>query len=92
MVEWYHSYLGLGYLEVELHGETYKLTTGTGFPQGCVCLARFWLIAFDEAIRTINSYSIKGNGCADECSVLIGGTHPHNMVEKMQTMLEQLVT
>ena len=46
MVEWYYSYLGRRYLEVELHGETSHLTTGTGFPQGGVCSARFWLIAF----------------------------------------------
>ena len=91
MVEWYHSYLGNRYLEVELHGETVRLTTGTGFPQGGVCSAKFWLIAFDEAINIINSNGITGNGYADDCSALVGGDHPHNMVEQMQTMLERLV-
>ena len=91
MVEWYHSYLGRRYLEVELHGETVQLTTSTGFPQGGVCSAKFWLIAFDEAIRIINSEGIMGNGYADDCSALIGGTHPHNLIEKMQSMLDRLV-
>ena len=92
MVEWYYSYLGRRYLEVELHGERVNLTTATGFPQGGVCSARFWLIAFDEAIRIINSEGITDNGYADDCSALIGGTHPHNMIEKMQSMLDRLVT
>ena len=91
MVEWYYSYLGRRFLEVELHGETVQLTTGTGFPQGGVCSAKFWLIAFDEAINIINSNGITGNGYADDCSALVGGDHPHNMVEQMQTMLERLV-
>ena len=91
MVEWYFSYLGRRYLEVELHGEKAHLTTGTGFPQGGVCSARFWLIAFDEAIKIINSNGITGNGYADDCSALVGGDHPHNMIEQMQSMLDRLV-
>ena len=76
---------------MELHGDTLRLTTATGFPQGGVCSARFWLIAFDKAIRIINEEGIVGNGYADDCSALIGGTHPDNMIEKMQSMLERLV-
>ena len=91
LVAWYHSYLSARFLEVPLHGESLSLTTATGFPQGGVCSARFWLIAFDEAIRIINSGGIVGNGYADDCSALLGGTHPHNMVEKMQSMLKRLV-
>ena len=91
MVEWYYSYLSRRYLEVDLHGEKVHLTTGKGFPQGGVCSAKFWLIAFNEAIHIINSNGITGNGYADDCSALVGGDHPHNMIEKMQTMLERLV-
>ena len=91
MVEWYYSYLGRRLLEVTLHGETVQLTTGTGFPQGGVCSACFWLITFDQAIHIINSNGITGNGYADDCSALIGGDHPHNMIEQMQTVLERLV-
>ena len=91
MVEWYYSYLGRRYLEVELHGKKLNLTTNTGFPQGGVCSARFWLIAFDEAIQIINSNGITGNGYADDCSALIGGDHPHNMIDQIQTVLDRLV-
>ena len=91
MVEWYYSYLGKRYLEVELHGDTVQLTTSTGFPQGGVCSARFWLIAFDQAIHIINSGNVIGNGYADDCSALIGGTHPDNMIEVMQGVLDRLV-
>ena len=90
-VEWYYSYLGKRYLEIELHGENMELTTAMGFPQGGVCSARFWLIAFDNAIKIINSRGITGNGYADDCSALIGGTHPDNMIESMQAMLDDLV-
>ena len=92
MVEWYHSYLGRRYLEVNLHGDSAQLTTAVGFPQGGVCSAKFWLIAFDQAIQIINEEGIVGNGYADDCSALIGGTHPHNMIDKMQAMLGRLVT
>ena len=91
LVDWYHSYLKQRFLEVSLHGESTRLTTSTGFPQGGVCSARFWLIAFDPAIRIINSEGIVGNGYADDCSALLGGTHTHNMIEKMQSMLDRLV-
>ena len=91
LVEWYYSYLGGRYLDITLHGDTVHMTTARGFPQGGVCSARFWLIAFDEAIKIINSEGIVGNGYADDCGALIGGTHPSNMVEKMQSMLERLV-
>ena len=91
-VEWYYSYLGDRHLEVELHGDTALLTTATGFPQGGVCSARFWLIAFDKAIHIINTRGITGNGYADDCSALIGGTHPDNMIESMQAMLDELVS
>ena len=91
MVEWYYSYLGRRHLEVSLHGETVHLTTATGFPQGGVCSAKFWLIAFDDAVRIINSRGITGNAYADDCSALLGGTHTDNMIEKMQAMLDRLV-
>ena len=91
MVEWYYSYLGKRFLSVDLHGDTANLTTSTGFPQGGVCSAKFWLIAFDEAIQIINSNGITGNGYADDCSALIGGTQSHNMIDQMQTVLDRLV-
>ena len=91
LVQWYYSYLGKRHLEISLHGDTVHLTTGRGFPQGGVCSARFWLIAFNNAIKIINSAGIYGTGYADDCSALIGGDHPSNMIEQMQAMLDRLV-
>lgn len=73
MVEWCYSY-----------GDRVHLTASTGFPQGCVCSERFWLIAFDQAIHIIDTGNVIGNGCADNCSALIGGTYPDNLIEAMQ--------
>lgn len=91
LVAWYFSYLEKRYIEVTLHGETAHLTTGTGFPQGGVCSARSWLIAFDAAIRIINSRGVLGTGYADYCCILLGGTHIGNMVDQVQPILEDLV-
>ena len=30
-----------------------KVTIGIGFPQGGVCSAKFWIIAFDKAYRLL---------------------------------------
>lgn len=91
MVEWYHSYLQRRLIDIELHGERVQMTTSVGFPQGGVCSAKFWLVAFDEAIQIINSNNIVGTGYADDCSALIGGGHSDNMIETMQAMLDRLV-
>ena len=91
LVNWYYSYLGGRYLEVTLHGETLRLTTSTGFPQGGVCSASFWLIAFDKAIEIINSRGAVGTGYADDCGVLLGGSSYHNMIDQIQPLLSDLV-
>lgn len=91
MVDWYYKYLQNRYLEIELQGHTASYTTGVGFPQGGVCSAHFWLIAFNEAINIINSGNIVGTGYADDCSALLGGRQTHNMVDAMQSMLERLI-
>ena len=51
------------------HGHTCnKRTTGMGFPQGGVCSATFWSLAFDEAVRLINNNDTVGVAFADDCS------------------------
>ena len=73
LVEWYYGYLKNRTLYFELHGVTTMRKTSIGFPQGGVCSAKFWLIAFNFAIKIINSMGIEGNGYADDCSALTGG-------------------
>ena len=62
-----------------------------GFPQGGVCSAKFWLIAFDGAIQIINTLNIEGNGYADDCSAVIGGPRVDHLVIRMEKMLTKLV-
>ena len=49
-----------------------KVTTcvDTGFPQGEVCSAKFWIIGFDPAMDIINSNGIFGQGFADDSAAL----------------------
>ena len=90
LVAWYHDYLSHRDLHSELHHDSYSCSTGTGFPQGGVCSARFWLIAFDRAIQIINNFFVEGNGYADDCCVLIGGRNESHMVSQLQKVINKL--
>ena len=74
MVNWYHNYLCHRNLYAELHQDQASCSTGVGFPQGGVYSARFWLIAFNQAIKIINNAFVEGVGYADDCCILMGGT------------------
>ena len=66
------------------HGHTTtKQTTGMGFPQGGVCSATFWSLAFDEAVRLINNEDTLGVAFADDCAVLRGGPNPALLVSRI---------
>ena len=90
MVQWYYNYITHRDIEVDLHGEKKSFSTGVGFPQGGVCSAKFWLIAFDFAIKIINTYNIEGNGYADDCSALYGGPRLDHAISRLQKMLDSL--
>ena len=91
MVDWYHNYLSHRNLYAELHQEEAACSTGVGFPQGGVCSARFWLIAFNKAIKIINNSFVEGTGYADDCCVLIGGTNQSHMVAQVQRTINKLI-
>ena len=90
MVQWYYNYMTHRDIEISLHGALIAFTTGVGFPQGGVCSAKFWLIAFDFAIKIINTYNIEGNGYADDCSALYGGPRLDHAISRLQKMLDSL--
>ena len=90
MVQWYFNYISHRDIEISMHGNTTTLSTGVGFPQGGVCSAKFWLIAFDFAIKIINTYNIEGNGYADDCSALYGGRRLDHAISRLQKMLDSL--
>ena len=62
-----------------------------GFPQGGVCSAKFWIIAFDYALDIINTDMTEGQGFADDLCILTKGSDLNVMQHRMQTVLNQLV-
>ena len=92
MVEWYYQYITERHLTLESDEYEIKTCVSVGFPQGGVCSAKFWIIAFDPAIEIINENGIFGQGFADDCAAMIGGDDLNTMVIKMNTTLNKLVT
>ena len=91
LVEWYFHYLSNRVLQVKLHGDELRLHHFTGIPQVGATLALFWTIAFNPAIEIINMDDINGNGYADDCAALLGGSNIDHLVPRMQLMLDILV-
>ena len=73
LVEWYYNYLTHRNITTEIGGYEAKNTIRVGFPQGGVCSAKFWIIAFDPAIEIINQWGCKGQGFADDLCITMGG-------------------
>ena len=92
LVEWYYKYITERHLTLESDEQEIKTCVDVGFPQGGVCSAKFWIIAFNPAIEIINQDGIFGQGFADDCAALIGGEDLDSMTQKMNTALDNLVT
>ena len=90
MVEWYYKYITDRILHFDLQGVQHKVKANMGFPQGGVCSALFWAVAFDGAVEIINKNEINGNAFADDCGAVIGGSHLERMVSKLQKMTDEL--
>ena len=71
--------------------DTHTITVGIGFPQGGVCSAKFWIIAFNEAIEIINEYGVTGQGFADDYGPMIGGDDTHKMYQKPAKNAKQVI-
>ena len=90
MVNWYYKYISHRNLHIKLKGHEKAISSSLGFPQGGVCSAKFWIIAFNEAISIINERGIYGNGFADDCVALAGGTNLDQMMSRMQKVVSKL--
>ena len=90
LVKWYYNYITHGNLHIEVKGSQAKLSTSTGFPQGGVYSAKFWIVAFNEAIQILNMHGVYGNGFADDCVTLIGGSNTEQMMSRMQKVVNNL--
>ena len=91
-MNWYYKYITERHLTLESDEYEVKTCVNTGFPQGGVCSAKFWIIAFDPAIQIINEGGLFGQGFADDCAALIGGEDLNDLTLKMNAALEKLVT
>ena len=90
MVEWYYNYISHRNITVTINDTNVTKTITIGFPQGGVCSAKFWIIAFDKAIEIINEYGLQGHGFADDCCAMIGGTNLNHMMSRMQKGIHKL--
>ena len=60
------------------------------FPQGGVCSAMFWIIAFDEAAQILNSNGINGELFTDDGNGIIGGTDMEYMAQRLNRVCRDL--
>ena len=90
LVDWYYHYITHRNLHVQIKGCKKILSTDTGSPQGGVCSAKFWIIAFNEAIEILNTHGVHGNGFADDCVALIGGENLDQIMSQMQKVVTKL--
>ena len=91
MVEWYYNYLTRRHMITEYNGETFEAQIGLGFPQGGVCSAKFWIIAFNEAIKIINQFGALGIGFADDCCILLHREDINHAMCLVQRIVDQLI-
>ena len=92
MVKWYGTFLQHRHLITEYNGTIYEGNVGIGFPQGGVCSAKFWIVAFNEAIKIINQYGALGIGFADDCCILLHRPHINHAMSIIQRIVDQLVS
>ena len=65
VIDWNNDYLLHRNMTYHYGQKATKRTTGMGFPQGRACSATFWSLAFDEAVRLINTEETLGVAFAD---------------------------
>ena len=84
LAKWYYNYISHRNMYTTIKGATQAITTTTGFPKGGVCSAKFWIIAFNEAIEILNQRGVYDIGFADACAALLGGNNLHQQMSRVQ--------
>ena len=92
MVNWYYNYLVHRNLIADIGGYKGEVSIDIGFPQGGVCSAKFWIIAFNKAVEIINQWGTIGQGFADDLCMLRGGKDLNHITNILQILLNQLQT
>ena len=91
LVGWYYTFLTHRHLITEHNGIKYEGNIGIGFPQGGVCSAKFWIVAFNEAMNITNQFGALGIGFADDCCILLHRKHINHAMSLIQRIVDQLV-
>ena len=92
MVQWYYMCIKHRNLYIEINGTKLIITTGIGFPQGGVCSAKFWVIAYDDAVDILNEHKVFGQVFADDSIAMKGGKNLHQMMSRIQKVVNELET
>ena len=90
MVGWYDSYITHRNIIININGEILELSASAGFPQGGVCSAKFWVIAYDEALLILNKHGVHGICFADDSLALRGGKNLHQIMSRLQKVVTEL--
>ena len=90
MVTWYYNCITHRNLYIENNGIKLVISTGTGFPQGRVCSAKFWVIAYDDAVHILNEHRVFGQVFADDSIAMKGGKNLHQMMRRIQKVVTDL--
>ena len=90
MADWYLGYLKQRNVFFTLGNVTVARSVGIEFPQGGVASAKFWLMAFDGAVKIINSCGVVGTAFADDCAVLYGGHNVGHVLRTLQIIVNRL--
>ena len=55
-----------------------------------MCSAKFWVIAYDDAVLILNEYRIFGQVFADDSIAMKGGKNLHQMMSRLQKVVTHL--
>ena len=90
MAKWYYNYISHRNMYTKINGVTQAITTTTELSQGGVCSAKFWIIAFNEAIELLNQRGVNDVGFADNCAALLGGNNLHQQMSRVQKVVTDI--
>ena len=58
---------------------------------GGVCSAKLWIIAYNQAIKILNTHGVTGYGFADDSCTFIGGINLEQMMSRTQKVVNDLL-
>ena len=90
MVDWYYELITHRNLVTTYDNFILEATTNMGFPQGGICSAKFWIIAFDEAAKILNSNGVNGELFADDGNDIIRGKDIEYIAQRLNRVCRNL--